>query len=1060
MKGSRAYSVNLVWRDSKLNVTCDCPYFYDRGEPCKHLWASVLAADAKGYLSGVAEPANLEYSVDLEDEGLLEDFGDEDDPFEELKTSSLPKSAKAKSAPLIPNWKMQLDAISANRSQQGYRGSEWPVKREIVYIVDVDNSIARGGLIFSFASRDYKKNGEVTAPKILSMQCSSISQLPSPEDREIFSMLSGGKAYYSYINAYERFPNPLFIPPVLARTVMPLVVRTGRCYLPPEKEGKEKDGKDMAPLVWDDGDPWKFVLEMRRGSYKEWELAGCFRRGEEWLDANVPVLVTLGSFLFTRDRVALLAEDVSWEWISHFRKSNLIQVPEEDQEEFLRTILNSSNAPPLEVPEELQYEEIVIRPKPCLRLDKPGTIMRADRLAAYLSFAYEGQSASETSEVRGFYDAAARRFVRRDLEAERAATELLRELGVKRASSNGSADRPWELAPARLPVVARSLITAGWHVEADGKLFHSPGEFRLGVSSGIDWFELHGEVAYGDARVTLPQLLEALRRGNNMVLLDDGSYGMLPEEWLERIGAVAGMGELQDGHVRFRQSQAGLLDALLATQPQVSCDETFSRVREELQRFEGIAPAEQPQGFVGQLRDYQREGLGWMHFLRRFSFGGCLADDMGVGKTAQVLALLETRRELRVKAEVSKPSLVVVPKSLIFNWKQEAARFTPALRMLDYTGTARDSNELTAYDVILTTYGTLRRDALHFKDVEFDYVILDEAQAIKNASTESAKAARLLRGTNRLALSGTPVENHLGELWSLFEFLNPGMLGAASVFTLTEGAMRNPDENTRKMLAYALRPFVLRRTKEQVASELPPKSEQTIYCEMSTRQRQLYDELRQHYQEALLKKVKRDGLAKSKILVLEALLRLRQAACHPGLLDPDRRNDPSAKTDMLLDQLVEILEEGHKALVFSQFTSLLAIVRSHLESKGITYEYLDGKTRDRQGRVERFQNDPACRLFLISLKAGGLGLNLTAADYVFILDPWWNPAVEAQAVDRAHRIGQSRQVCAYRLIARNTIEEKVLELQNTKKDLASAIVGAENSLIRDLRPEDLELLLS
>jgi SNF2 family DNA or RNA helicase len=272
--------------------------------------------------------------------------------------------------------------------------------------------------------------------------------------------------------------------------------------------------------------------------------------------------------------------------------------------------------------------------------------------------------------------------------------------------------------------------------------------------------------------------------------------------------------------------------------------------------------------------------------------------------------------------------------------------------------------------------------------------------------------------------------------------------------------MRNPDEETRKLLSHALRPFLLRRTKEQVAKELPAKSEQTIYCELEPRQRTLYNDLRQHYRDSLLKKIGSDGIAKSKIQVLEALLRLRQAACHPGLIDPKHAKEPSAKLDVLLYRLREVLDEGHKALVFSQFTSLLAIVRERLQTSGTVYEYLDGKTRDRQARVERFQNDPDCRLFLISLKAGGLGLNLTAADYVFILDPWWNPAVEAQAVDRAHRIGQARQVFAYRLIARETVEEKVLQLQESKRSLADAIIGAQNSLIRDLRPEDIELLLS
>jgi SNF2 family DNA or RNA helicase len=405
---------------------------------------------------------------------------------------------------------------------------------------------------------------------------------------------------------------------------------------------------------------------------------------------------------------------------------------------------------------------------------------------------------------------------------------------------------------------------------------------------------------------------------------------------------------------------------------------------------------------------------------------------------------------------------VVVPKSLIFNWKQEAVRFTPRLRILDHTGADRlpPGEHFHQYDVILTTYGTLRRDALGFKDFPFDYAILDEAQAIKNADSESAKAARLLKAGHRLAMSGTPVENHLGELWSLFEFLNPGMLGSASVFQLTGAGARNPTEETRALLARALRPFILRRTKGQVAKDLPAKVEQTIYCDMEPAQRKLYDELRRHYRDTLLARVEREGLNRSKIQVLEALLRLRQAACHPGLIDKERTGDASAKLDVLLPSLLEVTEEGHKCLVFSQFTSFLAIVRERLDEEKVPYLYLDGRTRDRAARVEQFQSDPESKLFLISLKAGGLGLNLTAAEYVFLLDPWWNPAVEAQAIDRAHRIGQTEQVFACRLIARDTVEEKVLALQQSKRDLADAIINADNSLIRGLGRDDLELLLS
>jgi SNF2 family DNA or RNA helicase len=657
-----------------------------------------------------------------------------------------------------------------------------------------------------------------------------------------------------------------------------------------------------------------------------------------------------------------------------------------------------------------------------------------------------------TGPSRGIWLPEERVYVRRHEAAEAAARQTLADQGLKPLDDRGALRLPTR----NMPRVVRELLHAGWHVEAEGKAFRRAGATSVNVASGIDWFELRGEVDYGDGTsATLPQLLAALRRGDTMVRLGDGTYGLLPEDWLARFAPLAGLGAATDDHLRFRKNQAGVLDALLAAQPEVQVDEVFARIREKLRNFHGVTALPQPEGFTGQLRDYQSEGLGWMQFLREFGFGGCLADDMGVGKTAQVLATLEMRR-----AEGLGPSLVVAPKSLMFNWRAEAAKFTPRLRVIEHTGLARDIGLIRESDLVLTTYGTLVRDVPQLAGVEFDYIVLDEAQAVKNANTASAKAVRLLRGAHRLALSGTPVENHLGELWSLFEFLNPGMLGEAKVLKMAGGLARNPSEESRRLLAHALRPFILRRTKQQVARELPSKTEQTIFCELEPAQRKQYDDLRRHYRDTLLRRVQTQGVGKSTMHVLEALLRLRQAACHPGLLDQKRKDEPSAKLDVLLDHLDEIREEGHKALVFSQFTSLLAIVRERLDESGVRYEYLDGATRDRQARVEAFQTDPAISLFLVSLKAGGVGLNLTAAEYVFLLDPWWNPAVEAQAVDRTHRIGQTRPVFAYRLIARDTVEEKVLELQKSKRDLADAILGEDNSLIRDLKKEDLELLLS
>ncbi len=690
----------------------------------------------------------------------------------------------------------------------------------------------------------------------------------------------------------------------------------------------------------------------------------------------------------------------------------------------------------------------------------------------------------------------------RDLETEQTALALLAEIGL-RPNPNGP-DRMDLALPIKLvPECIRTLLAHGWVVTCDQAALHNPGPIKLSVSSGIDWFELRGSVHYdtadGPEDITLPQLLAAAKKGQSMVQLKDGSHGLLPQQWLDEMGLLTAISKVDDDHLSFRASQAALLDILLTQQPFVDVDAKFEAARQRIRRFQGIEPLQAGAEFHGQLRPYQEDGLGWLDFLRWLGVGGILADDMGLGKTIQVLAMLDTEYsngkpdDAETPASDLPPSLVVVPRSLVFNWVDEATRFAPQLNVLSYTGTDRHSlREVFAdHHVIVTSYGLLRRDIAELRDFDFHYVVLDEAQAIKNATSQSAKSARLLRARHRLALTGTPVENHLSDLWSIFEYLNPGMLGSHTRFAKTLRQYSKPSRPLASQpvrdqargepelvpapalppglasITKALTPFILRRTKKQVLKHLPEKTEQTIMCQLEPPQRKLYDQLLQHYRTNLMKNLDDGGagtagqrLGQQTMMVLEALLRLRQAACHPGLIDPQRADEPSAKTDVLLDRLEDLIEEGHKALVFSQFTSMLSLVRKRLDEHDIVYEYLDGQTRDRKQRVERFQDDPDCPVFLISLKAGGLGLNLTAAEYVFILDPWWNPASEAQAIDRAHRIGQTRHVFAYRLICQDTIEQRISELQARKRDLADAIISGQENPLKNLTRDDLEHLLT
>lgn len=1061
VSGSKEYTVDLEREREDLVFSCDCPYFEDHFEACKHVWAVLLEMEKQGFIKAWGEkvPSNLvptssdEFFFDQE----LDDFEFEEDENEPALISPLGKKHRPSEKHLTqqpPNsWQQLLSKITWPREMEG-RAPFWPKGREILYILEKSRSFSDKSLVIQVDVHDRKKNGEWRKSKPLAMSQDAFSDLPDSTDRDILTRLIGVKRDTWYYGSYES----IFRFQLKSRdlkTLLPLISKTERLYY------RSSEIDDPPKVRWDDEGPWEFHIDvLPDAAGAQYEICGAFYRSGQRLSISLPEHIFQEGILIFDAIIAPFSG--SYEWISFFRHEGSFFVPFAEADQWLETMLGMPSTPLMHLPEALQLEEITATPKPIVRVSTKKETWGTSYLVGEMHFDYFGHVIEEHDPATGIPLVAERKRIVRNIPEETQARQKFEDAGFKLRHDYRGTDI-WAISQSRLPSAVRDLVVAGWHVEAEGKLFRNPDSFSLRIASGIDWFELHGTVEFGGSQVNIPRLLSAMKRHENTILLDDGSFGMVPEEWLKKYGILAGLGTTEGDHIRFKHHQAGLLDALLASQPEVSCDDLFHHMRKELLSFDGIVPVDEPSGFRGALRSYQREGLGWMHFLQRFNLGGCLADDMGLGKTIQVLALLEERRILRINNESPiQPSLVVMPRSLVFNWRQEVERFTPNLRILDHTGgeRIRSHEHFDDYDAIFTTYGTLRRDAAFFKEKMFDYIILDEAQAIKNASTESAKAARLLRGKHRLALSGTPIENHLGELWSLFEFLNPGMLGSASVLKLGKGASGKIEEDTRALLAHALRPFILRRTKLQVAQDLPSKVEQTLYCELEEAQRSLYDELRDHYRRALLRRVESDGIEKSKMHILEALLRLRQAAIHPGLIDPLRINQSSAKLDMLLPQLAEVIEEGHKALIFSQFTSMLSILRQKLDAEGIRYEYLDGQTHDRSVPVERFQNDPDSKLFLISLKAGGLGLNLTAAEYVFLLDPWWNPAVEAQAIDRTHRIGQTHSVFAYRLIAKDTVEEKVLELQSTKRSIADAIINQDNSLMRNLRPEDLEILLS
>jgi len=584
------------------------------------------------------------------------------------------------------------------------------------------------------------------------------------------------------------------------------------------------------------------------------------------------------------------------------------------------------------------------------------------------------------------------------------------------------------------------------------------------VASGIDWFEVEVNIAFGDNVVSIKELKKAILKKDNYIKLDDGSLGMIPEEWLEKYGKLFRTGKIKNDKLEISKLMFSVVDDLF--EDMITTEDIRFEIAEKKQKllsFEEIEQVKQPEGIKATLRDYQLSGLSWLNFLEEFNWGGCLADDMGLGKTIQVISLLKMIKD-KTPEENRYASLVVVPTSLIFNWQDELDKFCPSLTYKVVYGPNREKTivDFDKYDIILTSYGTLMNDIEIIKDYRFKYAILDESQNIKNPTSKRYKAVRIINATNRLVLTGTPIENNTFDLFAQFNFINPGYLGSPADFkaNYSEPIDKNKDQNRAEELQKLVTPFLLRRTKEQVATELPPKVESVMYCEMGAAQRGIYDAYRNKYRDFLMGKIENDGIGKSKMYVLEGLIKLRQICDSPALIpDEDLSDTESVKIKELLKVVTE-KTGNHKVLIFSQFVTMLDLIRTELNNHNIEHEYLTGQTRNRQERVDNFQNNDDVRVFLISLKAGGTGLNLTAADYVYIVDPWWNPAVEAQAIDRCYRIGQDKHVFAYKMICKNTIEEKIIEYQLSKKKLAADLIKTDDSFVKGLTKADIGELFS
>ncbi len=1028
--GTEGYDVELQYGESGLVADCTCPAWSYEGM-CKHAVAFACLADAKGHAAAAIRAFRA---------------------GEQLTSLADPAAAGGLTSGRAPSWRMRFAHLEqgALRRQEEIVGREGARSQLFELWIDPRECVTHSGLVLSLTRKQARKGGgygEASEAKWSTLE--KYRTMSKDVRLALYRIAKVGddKAFGWRWNEQSR----IHVPPRDAARALESVQGIVPVYC------RGADGDWRGPLTWSTT-PWRFELNLRpagdpadpRAVSLEAELV-C---GEDRRPLEAAQLLLPGGIAILDDGVGPFDDAGASDWVSNLREDGAMQVRGEDVGAFLESLMSVARGVPLELGELAEPSEA---PLGSLDLSLPP----GPHAEGTVTFTYGDVLVSAADPSRYLTTREdIPRILRRNDEGEGALLASLTEQGCIR-SGPAWAERPYLMPVEDLARRCTRLIEAGWAVRVESRAVKSGGSLAVRVSSGIDWFDIDGEVTFDQEALPLPAILQAVRAGRGFVELAGGGAALLPPEWISRLEALGALSAtpVAGENLRVARARAPLLDILLDDLANVQVDADFEALRETLAGFKGVRARRESKSFEGTLRDYQREALGWLAFLREAGLGGCLADDMGLGKTVQVLACLLPRRRAKDRRG---PSLVVAPRSVMSNWVREAERFAPALRVASYHGPSRADTlkDVSKLDLIVTTYGTMRRDIKILADIPLDYAVLDESQAIKNATSKTARAARQLDAKHRLALSGTPIENHLEELGSLFAFLNPGLLGTKREFQALLGSTGKPSLERIAWLQAALRPVILRRTREQVLTELPELEEQVLRCALQPEQRQAYDGIREHYRASVLSKVDNSGLGKSKMHVLEALLRLRQAACHPGLIDKQRVSETAAKLELLLPMLEEIADAGHKALVFSQFTSFLAIVRDRLDELSIRYEYLDGKTTKRGESIDRFQEDPDVTTFLISLKAGGTGLNLTAAQYVFILDPWWNPAVEAQAVGRAHRMGQQNPVTVYRLIGEDTVEDRVLQLQARKRELVQAVLGGVNDApLRGITRADLELLL-
>lgn len=1064
----------LSWtqiRDHRsLKVSCDCTHFKYKGL-CKHLWASILSVDGRSFAHG----APLAGKIDIV---MGEGEADDSLALTEKAREQQREKSPAKAPYHNPSLHLLARSLARSRAIETTERSSQVKENQLCFELVLKEANENNVHLILHTRERKSGSNDWGLPKAFNATKERLAELSDPSDVALAELLRK-MTYWDNPNATMRASTRAKqsiaeVPPALFDMVFTMLSEKGRLFIPGD-EGKPNF------LVWRSKKYFRARIKVEK-SEEYWYLRGEFASNQIVLLHSQTKPLWWAGLIVAGNQLCRLNTYGLGPFFSTLKEKKSNALKFEDSEEvridlrkFLIESVGAQN-----ITGDLEGSEQEGQPDKAdqglginLRILSPTATLKVELshsahqtlLAAKVRMEYQGVEmiplSAEALPIRikeGFS-------FMRNLDRE---ASLMEELTSDPAVTlmPREIDPPLTIRFEAFSDVVAKLTKSGWIVKGHSGTRHetkivAPTRKESRLKTFEEWIEFRGEIEFEGEVFDLPTLLAKLKEGK-YITLADGSMGLVPEEWLKKQLAMAQLGEKDDDHFKLDKKNIPFIDLLLEEMPELKFDHSLGELRERLKKWRDSSEVHLPNSFRAELRPYQRVGLKWMQFISHLGLGGCLADDMGLGKTVQVLALLESRRLDLLKEKNKLPTLVVLPKSLMPNWRAEAASFAPSMTIWSYEGKPSEREKMRhgltgeeAPDVVLTTYGLVRQDISELSQIPFDYVILDEAQAIKNDQSQSAKSVRELTARGRLAITGTPIENGLDELYSLFHFLLPSVFGHRVIKqTLLKG-----NEDVTKNILGALRPFILRRTKSEVLSDLPSKTESILYCEMEEDQKHFYAGLHRSYKASIGGELESEG-AKASVHVLEAMLRLRQAACDPHLVDPHLPNSTSAKHEVLIHKLLDIKATGAKALIFSQFTSHLKLIRAKLDAHHIKSSYLDGSTNNREEAINAFKEDPECTVFLISLKAGGFGLNLTEASYVFLMDPWWNPAVEAQAIDRIHRIGQKQAVFAYRIVTRGTIEEKVLQLQQQKRLVASELVTTDGVTLKQMSLSDLNFLFS